>query len=158
MKKIYLYVVTLTALFISSIAFAATNLPYDETADSAVNIQTALIQAKANKKNVLLIFGANWCKDCVELDRSLKGKSASLIDKKFVVVKIDIGQFDKNLNIANDYGNPIKMGIPAAVLLKPDNTVLYATHGGELANARHMSEQGVYDFFNTITAQRKPIE
>lgn len=99
---------------------------------------------------MLLIFGANWCKDCIELDRSLKGQSATLMNKKFIIVKIDVGQFDKNLNIVNDYGNPIKKGIPAAVLLTAKNTVQYATHGGELADARHMGDQGIYDFFNHI--------
>jgi protein disulfide-isomerase len=102
---------------------------------------------------VLVIFGANWCKDCLELDRSMQGQSAALIASKFIVVKVDVGQFDKNLTLANSYGNPIKKGIPAAVVLKADNSVLFASKGGELSNARKMSEQGVYDFFNQIVTQ-----
>jgi len=154
MKKIFLLSAACLSLFFSQICFA-NDLPYDENANSAADIQAALTKAKVEKKDVLLIFGANWCKDCVELDRSLKGQSAALINKKFVLVKINIGQYDANINIANDYGNPIKKGIPAAVLLTPQNTVLYATHGGELADARHMSDQGIYDFFNKIEQQKK---
>ena len=90
----------------------------------------------------------------MELDRSLKGQSASLINKKFVLVKINIGQFDTNLDIANEFGNPIKKGIPAAVLITPQKTVIYATRGGELADARHMSDQGIYDFFAKIEEQK----
>jgi protein disulfide-isomerase len=33
---------------------------------------------------VLVIFGANWCKDCLELDRSMQGQSAALIASKFI--------------------------------------------------------------------------
>jgi len=127
--------------------------PYDETANAGADVAAALSAAKADKKDVLLIFGANWCKDCLELDRALKGQSASLMQKKFVVVKINVGQFDRNLDLASEFGNPIKKGIPAAVLLHADRSVIYATRGGELADARHMGEQGIYDFFNKITDQ-----
>lgn len=154
MKKILL---SLTACFIllsTQFGYAA-ELAYDESANSAQEIQAALLKAKTEKKNVLLIFGANWCKDCLELNRSLHGQSAALIDKKFVLVKINVGQFDTNLDLANAYGNPIKKGIPAAVLLTPKNEVLYATHGGELADARHMSDQGIYDFFSKIEEQKQ---
>ena len=82
-------------------------------------------------------------------------KSASLIDGKFVLVKIDVGNFDKNLDIAQSYGNPIKKGIPAAVLLSPDNKILYSTKAGELADARRMGENGIYDFFNKEIVKRQ---
>ncbi|MDE2427562.1 MAG: thioredoxin family protein [Burkholderiales bacterium] len=131
---------------------AAVQPPYDEQADAPAVVQQALAQAKSSHKKVLVIFGANWCKDCIELNKSIHGQSAALIDKQFVLVKVDVGQFDKNLALAQSYGNPIKKGIPAAVVLNPDNTVLYATKGGELSNARRMSEQGVYDFFHQIVS------
>jgi thioredoxin 1 len=71
--------------------------------------------------------------------------------QEFRVVKVDVGRFDRNLDIANAYGNaqgsPIKKGIPAAVVLSPSGDVIYATRAGELADARDMSESGIYDFF-----------
>ena len=135
------------------VANAEVARPYDEAADAPAAVKQALKQAQTSHKNVLVIFGANWCKDCLELDKSMHGQSADLIAKKFVVVKVDVGQFDKNKDLAESYGNPIKKGIPAAVVLKPDNTILFASKGGELSNARRMSEQGVYDFFNQIVTQ-----
>ena len=69
-----------------------------------------------------------------------------LIEGKFNVVKIDVGNFDKNLALAQRYGNPIAKGIPAVVIVSPDNQVVYSTRGGELADARKMGEQGIYDF------------
>lgn len=129
--------------------------PYDVNANAGAEINAALTEAAASRKNVLVIFGANWCKDCIELDRSLKGPSAALMKQKFVVVKVNVGEYDKNLDLSSEFGNPTKIGIPAAVLLSPDRKVIYATHGGELADARHMSDQGIYDFFNKI-ADRHP--
>ena len=46
---------------------------------------------------------------------------------------------------------PIKKGIPAVAILSPRGEVLYATKEGELANARTMSDKGIYDFFKTVT-------
>ncbi len=144
MKKLLALIATLFAV---QFAMAADKPPYDESADAKVDVTQALSSAQQEGKQVLLVFGANWCKDCLELNKALHGKSQGLIDGKFVVVKIDVGQFNKNLDLAETYGNPIKKGIPAAVVLNTDNKILYSTKAGELANARSMGDNGIYDFF-----------
>lgn len=146
MKKIFALLLSLAC----AASLAAVPLAYDETANAQAELDKALSQAGASKKKVLLIFGANWCKDCLELDKSIKGHNEALIKSKFVLVKVNVGQFDKNLAIASAYGNPIKKGIPAAVVLKSDNSLLYASKAGELSNARKMSDQGIADFFQQI--------
>ena len=128
-------------------------MPYDEAADAKADLQRALSIAKENKIPVFVIFGANWCEDCRALDAAMKNtKNASLVASKFVVVKIDVGNFDKNLPLTRQYGNPTSGGIPAAVIVSPDNQVLYTTRAGELANARRMSKTGVYDFFRNAAS------
>ena len=140
-------------------AFAA-SMPYNEAADAKADVRAALAEAQRAKKPVLVIFGANWCEDCRALDASLKtSKNAELMASHFVVVKVDVGRFDRNLDISSVYGEPTKKGIPAAVVLSPGNDVLYATRAGELSNARRMSDTGVYDFFQaavTTAAKAKP--
>ena len=148
---------TLVAGLDVSISALAASLPYDETADAHAELQRALRDARSEDKDVLLVFGANWCQDCRELDKAIHGSSAQLIDVRFVVVKVDVGNFDKNLDIAGAYGNPIQKGIPAAVVLTPGNKIVYSTGGGELSNARHMGEHGIYDFFSrVISTHPKP--
>src|SRR5882672_361732 len=154
MRKLLPLVAALTA----TLAFAAAQ-PYDEAADAKADLKQALKASKADQQPVLVIFGANWCKDCRALDQALStGRNAALVKREFRVVKVDVGNFDKNLDVAEAYGNPIKKGIPAAVVLSPDNKVLYATRLGELADARNMSETGIYDFFKGVTqaAKKKP--
>ncbi len=139
----------LTALT-ATLAGAAT-LPYDESADAKAAVQQALSVARTDKVPVLVIFGANWCEDCRALDLALKsGPNAELMAKEFKVVKVDVGNFNRNLDVDRAYGDPIRKGIPAAVVLSPDAQVLYATRAGELANARRMSESGVHDFFKAV--------
>ena len=128
-------------------AFAATG-PYDEAADAGADVSAALLDAKASGTPVLVVFGANWCGDCKVLDQAFKnGKSAPLIRKHFRVVKVDVGRIDRNVDIAQAYGVPLKKGIPAVAILSPQGQVVYATQSGELADARNMGERGIYEFF-----------
>ncbi|RYY74289.1 MAG: thioredoxin family protein [Gammaproteobacteria bacterium] len=141
-------------VFFSFLLAAVVNaLPYNKTANASADIQQALSLATSQKKNVLVIFGANWCSDCRALDSALKSTdNAALISSEFVVVKVDVGNFDRNLAISDQYGNPIKGGIPAVVILSPTNQILYSTRAGELANARRMSKNGIYEFFKNAAA------
>ncbi len=124
--------------------------------DTPRSLSQALAAAKRSQVPVFVIFGANWCEDCRALDLAIKsGRSAELLARQFKVVKVDIGNFDRNLDLVAAYGNPIKKGIPAAVVLSPDNEVLYATRAGELADARRMSESGIYDFLRKVTRTTK---
>ena len=151
MRKHLLFITALCAM-----AVHAAPMPYDEAADAKADIKQALSAAKSSQVPVLVIFGANWCKDCRALDQALStGRNAELVKREFRVVKVDVGNFNKNLDVAEAYGNPIKKGIPAAVVLSPDNKVLYATRLGELADARNMSETGIYDFFKRVTQTAK---
>ncbi len=111
-----------------TVSAMAAPLPYDESADAKAAVQQALSAAQESRVPVFVIFGANWCEDCRALDLAIKrGRNAELLARQFKVVKVDIGNFDRNLDLVAAYGNPIKKGIPAAVVLSPNNEVLYAT-------------------------------
>jgi protein disulfide-isomerase len=138
-----------------TVAMAATG-PYDEAEDAKAQVSAALADATQSKLPVLVVFGANWCPDCKVLDLAFKsGPSAPLIDKHFKVVKVDVGRFDKNVDVAQAYGVPLNKGIPAVVVLSPQGQVLYATKAGELSDARRMGDQGIYDFFAKVAAPAK---
>ncbi|AXE36330.1 thioredoxin family protein [Chromobacterium phragmitis] len=152
MKKLLI----LLSLLLASAAAQAGGLPYDEKADAKAALSGTLEAAQQGRQPVLLILGANWCPDCRALDAALsRGKSAELLARAFKVVKVDVGNFDHNLDIDAAYGHPIAKGIPAAVVLLPDNKVIYATRAGELADARRMSETGIYEFFERVSRQAK---
>ena len=152
LRRIVLY---LLAAFSAAVLAAA--LPYDESADAKAGVQLALVAARSSHVPVLIVFGANWCEDCRALDLALQdGRSAALVAKSFNLVKVDVGNFDRNLDIAAAYGNPIRKGIPAAVVVSGDGKVLYATKAGELADARRMSETGIYEFFKRVSQGLAP--
>lgn len=135
----------------SSIATAPRTAIYDESADAKAQVKAALAEARSARLPLLVVFGANWCGDCKMLDMAMKsGTSAPLIQQHFKVVKVDVGRFDHNLDLAEAYGVPLKKGIPAVAVLSAEGKVVYATRGGELADARSMGDTGIYDFFTKV--------
>ena len=100
---------------------------YDEKADAQQQIDTALAKAAMNNKCVLIQWGANWCGWCAKLDTTLKGDKpvSQLISNKYELIHIDIGRFDKHIDVALKYGANFK-GVPHLTIL--DN------RGGIIAN------------------------
>ena len=144
---------TLLLMFITAVALAA-DAPYNETADAKLEIKNAL-SAPTNTP-IVVVFGANWCGDCRALDKAMKqGASASLLETDFRIIKVDVGRFNKNVDVANSYGVPLSNGIPAIAIISSANKVLYVTKEGELANARQMGDEGIYRFFKRVTASSK---
>jgi thioredoxin 1 len=146
----------LALAFIAAAALAADG-PYDEAADAKLEIRQALREASAARVPVLVVFGANWCGDCKVLDMAMKsGASAPLIARDFRVVKVNVGRFDRNVDVATSFGIPLANGIPAVAIVSPNGDVLYATRAGELADARTMGEVGIHDFFKRAAASSRP--
>ena len=145
-----------TYLFLGFLLFAAgvrgaEVAIYDEKADASQQIAAAIAAASQSgnpAKNIVLVFGANWCPDCHALDAQMrKPELAALIEKNFLVVKIDVGRMDKHLDVAKQYGVPIRRGIPALAVLDAKGKMLYAMDQGQFASARHMSYESIKAFF-----------
>jgi thiol:disulfide interchange protein len=130
--------------------------PYNEKADPAQDIAAALKQAKADHKRVLLDFGANWCPDCLVLSMHFNNAQVKqFLDQHFVVVQIDVGKWDKSLEISEQYGNPIKLGIPAVVVLAENGQQIASTADGSLASASSSKPQDILAYLKQW-AEAKP--
>lgn len=109
---------------------------YSETADSANEIDTAERVARHDHKRILLDFGGNWCSDCQVLDFYYhQAPNDELLAKYYVVVHVDIGHMDHNVNIAAKYHVPIWKGVPALAVLDADGNLLYAEHDKEFEHS-----------------------
>ncbi len=139
----------------TSPAAANVNHPYDETANAQNDITAALGLAKTDKKFVLLDFGGNWCPDCIALAKSFETEPLkAFVEKNYHIVSIDVGKFDKNLDICALYGNPIQAGVPAVVVLDPAGIMVGTTGDGSFANARGMNPQEVLTILQKWAAFR----
>jgi thioredoxin 1 len=140
----------LVSIFVAAAltAQAASQAIFDEKADAHEQIAKAIREASKTGKNIILDFGANWCGDCHALEAQMqKPELAALIAKSFVVVNVDVGRFDKNLDLAQKYRVPLKKGIPALAVLGPRGELLYVHDQGQFEDARHMSYEAIKAFF-----------
>jgi thiol-disulfide isomerase/thioredoxin len=129
--------------------------PYDAAAVPSDDIDAALTSAKNDGKLVLLDFGANWCPDCLVLSQLFDDPLVQpYLRDHFHVVHIDVGYWDRNLDTANKYGNPIEKGIPAVVILTSDEKTIATTKDGSLANASTATAQEILDDLKAWVAKK----
>jgi len=122
---------------------------YSATADPKADIAAAIRQAKAGHKRIILDFGGNWCGDCQVLDYYMReSPNTELLAKHFIVVHVDIGRFDRNVDVAEKYKVPIKKGVPALAVLDSTGKLLYSQANKEFENMRNMKSSDVTDFLN----------
>jgi thioredoxin 1 len=120
---------------------------YPENADAKAEIAEALANAAKTHRRVILVFGGNWCYDCHVLDTAFRSAEiAPIVSKSFIVVHVNIGEYDKNLDLAEKYDVPLKKGVPASAVLESDGTLLYSQKHGEFESARSMSKEDVLAF------------
>ncbi|WP_078901173.1 thioredoxin family protein [Actinacidiphila yeochonensis] len=119
---------------------------YDPRRDAAADITAAQRAAKADGHPVLIDFGADWCPDCQVLGRTLARPATAKLLTGYHVVRVDVGEFDHNIAIAERYLDLDTSGIPALVVLDPNGSVKVATDQGQFENARSMPESQVDAF------------
>lgn len=120
---------------------------YDATRNAKADIKAALAAAAKEHREVLIDFGANWCPDCRALGVMFRSAQVEpLLRKDYLVVAVDVGKFNHNLNLAGQYVNLQTSGIPGLVVLKSDGALRTATNDGSFSNARTMDPSQVSAF------------
>jgi thioredoxin 1 len=122
---------------------------YPADADANKEIAEALAAAAKSHKRVLLIFGGNWCYDCHVLDEAFHAPEiAPTVKRNFVVAHIDIGEYNKNLDLAKKYEIPLERGVPAAAVLSSDGKLLVSQKNQEFEKAQSMAPEDILAFLN----------
>lgn len=124
-------------------------LPYDESANAQKAVAAARAQARAQHKKLLIDLGGNWCLDCRLLAGTVETSELKrFVDRHYVLVTVDVGRFDKNLDIPAHYGINYRLqGVPALLVVDPrSDKLLNLHHESALQDARHMTPQALADW------------
>jgi thiol:disulfide interchange protein len=119
---------------------------YSETANPSADIAAAMKTARPAHKRILLEFGGNWCGDCQLLDYYYRqAPNAELLANHYVVVRVDIGHMDHNMDIASRYHVPVAKGVPALAVLDSSGKLLYSERDKEF---EHSSPEAITVFLD----------
>ncbi|HWC19420.1 MAG TPA: thioredoxin family protein [Terriglobales bacterium] len=122
---------------------------FPSNSNASKDISEALQAAAKDHKRVLLVFGASWCFDCFALDyRFHQSDIEPLVNSNYHVVHVDIGQHDKNLDIAKKYDTPVE-AIPAVAVLSSSGKLLHSQKSHEFSSARSLDPHEIVNFLQT---------
>lgn len=130
-------------------------LPYDESANADARIAAARKRAIAGHKRLLIDLGGNWCLDCRLLAGTMDLPDlAAFVRRNYEVVTVDVGRFDKNLQVPAHYGITGRLaGVPAVLIVDPrTDRLVNKGHETALADARSLTPQALADWLAQWTA------
>jgi thioredoxin 1 len=120
---------------------------YPPSEQASADIAAALKSAAASHKRVILDFGGNWCTDCHVLDLYFHdATNRPLLEAGYILVHINVGHMDANVDITARYQVPLSKGVPAIAVLNDRGKLLYSQKTGEFEAMRRMQTGAVTDF------------
>ena len=123
-------------------------LPYERVDLSESDLRNFIDNTINNKKQPVVIFGANWCPDCRILSAVLDLKTVNeYINDNFETLYIDLGRYDINMSLMEFFDIMPQQGIPRVVILNKDKEVLNIKDTGEWTTARSRTKQEIFNYF-----------
>lgn len=128
---------------------------YDEETSGTVLVEAALARARAENRQVILLFGANWCPYCRQLHELLNNDPAvgAVVRQSFVVVPIDVGTSarNRNVNLIDRYGATVfSEGVPSVVVIDADGRRLAPTKANPWSSKDRIESARMLNFLGNI--------
>ena len=147
MKSIKFIAFAVLLMVAAGPAQSANRQIYPDPAQAKADLAAALKTAAQTHKRILLDFGGDWCGDCQVLDLYFHdAKNLPILEANFILVHVNIGHMDANVDIAEKYGIPLHKGVPALAVLSEKGALLYSQKGGEFEDMRNLQSAALTSF------------
>jgi thioredoxin 1 len=80
---------------------------------------------------------------------------AAVLRPNYELVNVDVGEDNKNLDIASQYDVPLNRGVPAIAVLDSTGKLLYSQRDGEWERARALGPQDLLAFLKKWKPQSR---
>lgn len=149
---------SMIAVFLLSFCFGVSNMAvvsaeetagiYSQHKNPGEEIKNAVSEAGKDCRRILLVFGADWCPWCNRLSRFFDENSnvSASLKSGYIVVKVDLGKWDKNLDLLEKYKVDRRAGIPSFALLDSKGEWVKFQETGVLEEGKGYSEAKVLQF------------
>ena len=140
---------------------SARKLIYDEKADAKQQIAAAVANAQKENRRVLVQWGANWCGWCHLLHETCS-KDPEIKKEllyEYDVVLVDIGRFDKNMDLAKELGANLKdKGVPYLTVLDGSGKPIANQETSSLEKGESHDPEKVLAFLKQHQAEPRAAE
>jgi len=155
LKTVNLLVLAVVVALAAGPARSASHDIYPDPGQAKADLAAALTTAAHTHKRILLDFGGNWCGDCQALDLYFHAAgNLPVLEATFVLVHVNVGHMDANLDLAAKYEIPLRKGVPALAVLDEKGALLYSQKSGEFEAMRRMESSEVTKFL----VQWRPVK
>ena len=120
---------------------------FPEIEAAAADVEAAFAEARRTGRRVILSFGGDWCPDCQALHVYFgQSPNAELLGEHYILVNVNVGMKDANLDVAQRYGVAVT-SVPVLAVVDGEGNVVHA-QGKEFSNMREMEPSAVTEFLN----------
>jgi thioredoxin-related protein len=146
--KIFISILMIMIASVSAKGQAIETKIYNPYADAAKEINEAKKKAKAEKKNILIQAGGNWCGWCIEFNHFCKTDPQidSILKADYIIYHLNYSPENKNEALMAKYGYPQRFGFPVFLILDENGTRLHTQNSAYLEQGRSYSKQKVMEF------------
>jgi len=123
-------------------------LPYNNKNISSRLLDGFIDEAINENLQPVIIFGGNWCPDCRILDGTLELPTVEkFLNEHYKIMHIDIGRYDKNMELMSHLKIEQKKGVPRVVIFNFQKEILNSSTSSEWTTARDRKQQEIFNYF-----------
>jgi thiol-disulfide isomerase/thioredoxin len=123
-------------------------LPYNNKNISSELLDSFIDEAINKNLQPVIIFGGNWCPDCRILDGTLELPTVEkFLNEHYKIMHIDIGRYDKNMELMSHLKIEQKKGVPRVVIFNFQKEILNSSTSSEWTTARDRKQQEIFNYF-----------
>jgi len=119
----------------------------------AQSLKKFITNAVQERKQPIVIFGANWCPDARLLEAALQLPSVrNFLNPKCNILNVDVGDYEINTELFKYFDPEIESGIPRVFILDINGKPLNIDSNDKMRTARQQSPQEIFDYFQDFIA------
>ncbi len=150
MTKKLVLVISLVCFLFSAYSQEATVFKlYKPEENAKEEITSAVKEAKASGKHVLIQIGGNWCVWCARFNGFVTNDKSldSLMNSNYVVYHLNYSKENKNNDLLEKYDFPQRFGFPVFLILNENGDLLHTQTSWYLESGKSYDKEKVTAFF-----------
>jgi thioredoxin-related protein len=149
-----IFSLSFSLVFTLNIAAQKTINLYNPNANAVKDIDSLLIKAKAENKQILVQVGGNWCSWCIKMHQFIEanGDLKRLIKMDYLLYKLNYSKENTNELLMAKYKHPERFGFPVFLVIDKDGNLIHTQDSSLLEEKDGYSKTKVFDFIKNWTA------